>query len=158
MYYFTCWPRSMTYSTQLYLLCKQQQYCTCYPWTTEFRSVHCGSAETLGLGGRVTGKMCQRGKWVQWGHVLCYPPRGHTQPDVFSCTVSLVCPHISGFTLFLKIDCMPEYFPGSSDGRESAYNAGNLGSIPGSRRSPGEGTGNPLQYSCLENPMDRGAW
>ena len=49
-------------------------------------------------------------------------------------------------------------FPGSSDSKESAYNAGNLGSIPGLGRSPGEGNGNPLQYSCLENPMDRGAW
>ena len=41
---------------------------------------------------------------------------------------------------------------------ESACYAGDLGSIPGSGRSPGEGNGNPLQYSCLENPMDRGAW
>ena len=49
-------------------------------------------------------------------------------------------------------------FPGGSDGKASAYTAGNLGSIPGSRRSSGEGNGNPLQYSCLENPMDRGAW
>ena len=48
--------------------------------------------------------------------------------------------------------------PGSSDGRESAYSAGDLGSIPGSGRSPGEGNGNPLQYPCLENPMGRGAW
>ena len=40
----------------------------------------------------------------------------------------------------------------------SACNAGDLGSIPGSGRSPGEGNGNPLWYSCLENPMDRGAW
>ena len=40
----------------------------------------------------------------------------------------------------------------------SACNAGNLSSIPGSGRSPGEGNGNPLQYSCLENPMDGGAW
>ena len=38
------------------------------------------------------------------------------------------------------------------------YNVGDLGLIPGSGRSPGEGNGNPLQYSCLENPMDRGAW
>ena len=45
-------------------------------------------------------------------------------------------------------------FPGGSDGRASAYNAGDLGSIPGSGRSPGEGNGKPLQYSCLENPMD----
>ena len=46
----------------------------------------------------------------------------------------------------------------SSVGKESACNAGDLGSIPGSGRSPGEGNGNPLQYSCLVNPMDRGAW
>ena len=49
-------------------------------------------------------------------------------------------------------------FPGSSVSKESACSAGDLGSIPGSRRSPGEGNGNPLQYSCLENPMDGGAW
>ena len=48
--------------------------------------------------------------------------------------------------------------PGGSDGKASAYNAGDPGSIPGSGRSPGEGNGNLLQYSCLENPMDRGAW
>ena len=49
-------------------------------------------------------------------------------------------------------------FPGGSDGKASADNAGDLGSIPGSGRSPGEGNGNPRQYSCLENPMDREAW
>ena len=49
-------------------------------------------------------------------------------------------------------------FPGGSDGKESACSAGDLGSIPGSGRSPGEGNDYPLQYSCLENPMDRGAW
>ena len=49
-------------------------------------------------------------------------------------------------------------FPGDSDGKESACNVGDLGLIPGLGRSPGEGTGNLLQYSCLENPMDRGAW
>ena len=48
-------------------------------------------------------------------------------------------------------------FPGGSDGKASAYNAGDPGSIPGLRRSPGEGNGNPPQYSCLENPMDEGA-
>ena len=46
--------------------------------------------------------------------------------------------------------------PGGSDGKESACNVGDMGSIPGSGRSPGEGNGNPLQYSCLENPMDKG--
>ena len=49
-------------------------------------------------------------------------------------------------------------FPGGSQVKVSARNAGDLGSIPGSGRSPGEGNGNPLQYSCLENPMDGGAW
>ena len=49
-------------------------------------------------------------------------------------------------------------FPGGSASKESACNAGDLGSIPGSERSTGEGNENPLQYSCLENSMDRGAW
>ena len=48
-------------------------------------------------------------------------------------------------------------FPHSSVGKVSACNSGNLGSIPGSGRSPGEGNGNPRQYSCLEHPMDEGA-
>ena len=49
-------------------------------------------------------------------------------------------------------------FPGGSDGKASAYNAGDLGSIPGQGRSAGEGNGNPVQYSCLENCMDGGTW
>ena len=49
-------------------------------------------------------------------------------------------------------------FPGGSEGKESARSAGDLDSIPGSGRQPGEGKGNPLQYSCLENPMDGEAW
>ena len=48
-------------------------------------------------------------------------------------------------------------FPGASDGKAAAYNAGDPGLIPGSGRSPGEGNVTPLQYSCLENPMDRGS-
>ena len=51
-----------------------------------------------------------------------------------------------------------EDFPGGSDGKASVYNPGDPGSIPGSGRSPGEGNGNPLQSSYLENPMDGGAW
>ena len=51
---------------------------------------------------------------------------------------------------FIKV----RYFPGGSDGRASAYNAGDPGSIPRSERSPGEGNGNPFQYSCLENPIE----
>ena len=50
------------------------------------------------------------------------------------------------------------YFSGGSEDKVSACNVGDLGLIPGSGRSPGEGNGNPLQYSCLENPMDGGAW
>ena len=57
-------------------------------------------------------------------------------------------------TNFLLLRC----FSGSSDGKELACNAGDPGSIPGLGRSPGEGNGNPLQYSCLVKPMDRGAW
>ena len=49
-------------------------------------------------------------------------------------------------------------FPCDSDGKESACNAGDPGSIPGLGRAPGEENGNPLQYSHLENPMDRGGW
>ena len=49
-------------------------------------------------------------------------------------------------------------FPGGSDGKESACSVGDLGSVTGLGRSPGGGHSNPFQYSCLENPMDRGAW
>ena len=54
--------------------------------------------------------------------------------------------------------CALKDFLGGSDGKASACNAGDLGSIPGSGGSPGEGNGNPLQYSCPDNSMDRGAW
>ena len=53
---------------------------------------------------------------------------------------------------------LPMDFPGGSEGKAFAYNAGDPFSMSGSGRSPGEGNGNPLQYSSLENPMDRGAW
>ena len=54
--------------------------------------------------------------------------------------------------------CKGMGFPGGPDGKESACNAADPFLIPGPERSPGEGNGNPLQYSCLENSMDRGAW
>ena len=61
--------------------------------------------------------------------------------------------------LYISVDLqLCQLFPGGSDGKESARSVGDLSSIPGSGRSPGEGNGNPLQYSCLENPMDGGAW
>ena len=59
------------------------------------------------------------------------------------------------------LSCMHEpimSFPGGSNSKVSAHNAGDLDSIPGSERSPGEGNGNPVQHSCLENPMDGEAW
>ena len=67
------------------------------------------------------------------------------------------------FVHLLKTDFFPSSFrftnfPGGSDSKASAYNAGDPGSIPGSGRSPEEGNGTPLQYSCLENPMDGGVW
>ena len=71
---------------------------------------------------------------------------------------------ICKLVLFIKIlenfflDSNNECFPGGSEVKASAFNVGDLGSIPGSGRSPGKGNGTPLQYSCLENPMDGGAW
>ena len=59
---------------------------------------------------------------------------------------------VLSFTMIIIKD-----FPGGSDGKASVYSTGDLGSIPGLGRSPGEGNGNPLQYYCLEIPMDRGA-
>ena len=69
----------------------------------------------------------------------------------------------SGVPLYIYIQGLPyiykyKVFPCGSDSKESAYIAGDPVSIPGFGRSPGEGQGNPLQYSCLENYMDRGAW
>ena len=56
------------------------------------------------------------------------------------------------------IKCLCIGFPSGSDSKEFAFSVGDTDWIPGSGRSPGEGHVNPLQYSCLENPMDRGAW
>ena len=62
------------------------------------------------------------------------------------------------FVCQLTSSLLPWDFPGGSDGKESAYNVGDLGSAPGLGKSTGEENDNPFQYSCLENPMDRGAW
>ena len=59
---------------------------------------------------------------------------------------------------FIRVFSFSWDFPSGSDSKASAYNVGDPGSIPGLGRSPGEGKGNPLQYSCLENPMDGGTW
>ena len=80
-------------------------------------------------------------RWLERG---TQPTRIHDHkmlPDASAVQIHLVC-----------------VSPGGSEGKASACNAGDLGLIPGSGRSPGEGNGTPLQYACLENPMDRGAW
>ena len=62
-------------------------------------------------------------------------------------------------TLSARLSCKSiRGFPGGSDSKEAACTVGDPGSIPGPGISPGEGNGNPFQYSCLGNPMDRGAW
>ena len=60
--------------------------------------------------------------------------------------------------IWLILSSPQNYFPGGSDGKETAYKVGDSGLIPRLGRSPGERNGNPLQYSCLENSMDRGVW
>ena len=60
--------------------------------------------------------------------------------------------------MFYRYLKLMRVFSGASYGKESAYNVGDPGLIPGSGRSPGKGKGNPFQYSCLENSIDRGAW
>ena len=80
------------------------------------------------------------------------PAEGRSSP-----TNTLIFPPSSSY----RVLCGSIYslaFPGGSDGKVSAYNVGDLGSIPESGRSPGEGNGSPLQYSCLENSIDGGAW
>ena len=111
---------------------------------------------------------------------LRFPPKLFLTPSKFLCC----CPHSTSVTISCMIWGLAFYsghtfpqvlvtvlealplspdhaslgFPGGSDGKESACNAGGMGSIPGSGRSPGEGHGSTLQYACLENSMDRGAW
>ena len=67
-------------------------------------------------------------------------------------------PTANTHSLYLMSSAQPRGFPGGSDGKESASDAGDPGLIPGLGRSPGEGNGNQLQFSCLKNSMDRGAW
>ena len=71
------------------------------------------------------------------------------------------CPFFSRLFIFNPFLILPFSAPanlGGSGGKEAAYNVGDPGLIPGLGRCPGEGNGNPLQHSCLENPMDHGAW
>ena len=85
----------------------------------------------------------------------------HGPSDIILYFPALLCYHLLYINmlnhLYLFLSSKIEGFPGGSDGKTSAYNAGDPSSIPGLGRSPGEGNGNPFQYSCLENPMDGGA-
>ena len=79
--------------------------------------------------------------------------------DLFGQILFFNHPHQNQELIFLNTNTNSILgFPDGSDGKASAYNAGDQGSIPGLGRSPGEGDGTPLQYSCLENPRDGGAW
>ena len=77
----------------------------------------------------------------------------------FACRLAVLSVHTAPQRSHIyRVLLAPAGFPGGSAGKESACNAGDQGLIPGLGRSPGEGNGNPFQYPCLENPMDRGAW
>ena len=114
---------------------------------------------SLPLAGTNMLPSCPRSKLV-WKKRPCAPPG--PQPPLSAAEVTqrtlqsqvIISPDL--WTLQFKQS--HKGFPGGSDGKVSVCNAGDLGWIPGLGRSPGEQNGNPLQYSCLENPMDSGAW
>ena len=89
-----------------------------------------------------------------------YSPWGRQESDTTEHTHTDIDTHVTLKNLFFFLVSAPRVlgFPHSSVGKESVCNAGEPASIPGSGRSPGEGNGNPLQYSCLEIPMGRGTW
>ena len=106
--------------------------------------------------------------WLQSPSAVILEPKKIKSVTVFIVSPS-ICHEVMGpdamIFLFGILSFKPAFslssftfdFPGGSDSKASVYNVGDLGSIPGLGRSPGEGNGNPLQYYCLENPTDRGA-
>ena len=107
--------------------------------------------------------MCQKLTRHQVFHSTLCSSHLHTANtffDISNYTVNYLREENHHFYSYLSLlpFCTVTGLSGSSDGKASAYNVGDQGSIPGSERSPEEGNGTPLQYSCLENPMDRGAW
>ena len=82
---------------------------------------------------------------------MFWGPQFNTATHV--CLLDYICMHSFFYPYTFDLG-----FPGGSEAKASACNAGDLASIPGPGRFPGEGNGSPLQYSCLENPMDGGAW
>ena len=93
------------------------------------------------------------GTWGSREKMTVYQPERGSSADTESASASIL-----DILLSRVVVCKSLSFPGGSEVKASATNIGDLGSIPGSGRSPGERNGNPLQYSCLENPMDWGAW
>ena len=107
-----------------------------------------------------------------WSGFLCPPPGDLPNPGIEPRSPALQGSHtLQADSLlceppgkpiwrkgFIKELVRQPSFPGGSDGKESTHSAGGPGLIPGSGRSPGVGNGNPLQYACLENSVDRGAW
>ena len=88
---------------------------------------------------------------IMWYLAITPPPSACV---IVTCSYVEFCLFVFVFSNFSELILL--IFPDGSDGKESACNAGDLGSIPRSGRSPGEGNGYPLQYSCLQNSMDRG--
>ena len=94
-------------------------------------------------------------------HLLCaeYPDLSIHSPNKYLLAVpDPLCARSCSQHWVYNGECNSQGFPGSSDGKALACNAGGLGSFPGLGRAPGERNGNPLRYSCLENSMDRGDW
>ena len=98
-------------------------------------------------------KACQSATMC-WHDCLC----GTLEPRMYQTPIPILHPEGSCTARVSSIHRALKGLPCGSDGKESACNAGDEGSIPRSRRSPGEGNGYPFQYSCLENSTDRGAW
>ena len=113
------------------------------------------SLSVLGLGTLASPASGPMANLVSWCPLLDSPVLLKLQIQLYFICLWESLRHRSYLWLFPI--CIQLYFPGGLDGKASVYNAGDLGSIPGSGRSPREGNGNPLQYYCLENPMDRGA-
>ena len=103
-----------------------------------------------------TPYMLKRGVW--WILKATFPHRPIFLLRLINNVTVLLFKILCMANKLLHFNWIPLGFPGGSDDKESACNTGDLGLIPGWRKCPGEGNGKPLQYSCLENPLDKGVW
>ena len=138
--------------------------------TNEYGKLFCAttSLEKILLLGKIEGRRGRVNRgwdgWkesrIQWTRVSANSEDGEGQGSLacYRAWVTNSWIQLSDWTTMLMVLNISVGFPGGSDGKEPACNSGDPDSIPGLGRSPGKGNGNPLQYSCLENPMDRGAW